>query len=144
MLVGTKYMLAHILNNTQMLWIASPFFPLTITPLKISILCFYRLVFPLYWFAVATYVISALCGMWLFAGFWVIIFQCTPWRAVYDFSLQPTANCVSFGNFVFIYEFLNACLDVAILTLPLLIVPTLQLSLRRKAQVLMVFFMGGL
>jgi hypothetical protein len=51
---------------------------------------------------------------------------------------------VEFGHFVFIYELLNACLDVAILALPALIVPRLQLSTRRKAQVLAMFLLGGL
>jgi hypothetical protein len=90
--------------------------------------------------------LTALCALWWFAGFWVILFQCTPIRAVYDFSpaIQAKARCVEFGHFVFIYELLNACLDVTILALPALIVPRLQLSTRRKAQVLAMFLLGGL
>lgn len=128
----------------QALWIATPIFPLTITPVKISILCFYRRVFPLYWVAISTYVLTSLCVLWLLSGFWVTIFQCTPWRAVFDFSLQPTAHCISFGTFVFVYELLNGCLDVAILAIPAIIVPKLCLGTRRKIQVLMVFFTGAL
>jgi len=129
-----------------MLYVASPFLPLTITPLKISILCFYRSVFPLRWFRTATYILTTLCVLWLFSGFWVTIFQCTPVRAVYDFSpsAQLNAKCLDFGQFVFIYELLNACIDVAILALPAFVVPGLHLPLRQRIQVMAIFLMGGL
>jgi hypothetical protein len=74
----------------------------------------------------------------------VTIFQCTPYRAVFDFSLKPIAKCLDFGTFVFVYELLNASIDVTILVLPVLVIPKLQLKLRQKIQVLMIFFMGGL
>jgi hypothetical protein len=133
-------------NGIQILWVASHIWPLSITPLKISILCFYRSVFPLPWFKSATYILTTLCVMWWFSGFWVILFQCSPVRAVYDYSpsVQAKARCVQFGHFVFFYELLNACLDVAILALPALVIPKLQLSFRRKVQVMLIFLMGGL
>jgi multisubunit Na+/H+ antiporter MnhE subunit len=101
-------------------------------------------VFPLPWFEIATHVITGVCVLWLFSGFWVTIFQCTPYRAVFDFSLKPIAKCLDFGTFVFVYELLNASIDVTILVLPVLVIPKLQLKLRQKIQVLMIFFMGGL
>lgn len=87
---------------------------------------------------------SALCGAWLFTGFWVIIFQCQPPRAVYDLKLAPKAHCVSFGPFVFVYELINALIDVCILALPIFMVRKLQLQTRRKLQIMSVFLMGGL
>ena len=87
---------------------------------------------------------SAVCGLWLFSGFWVTIFQCRPVRAVYDHKLAAGAHCVSFGQFVFIYELLNALIDVCILALPVYMVRKLQLPTRRKLQVISIFLMGGL
>ncbi|PVI01492.1 hypothetical protein DM02DRAFT_613657 [Periconia macrospinosa] len=130
---------------TKLLFVASFFFPFTITPLKISILGFYRSVFPLEWFIRATYIVTTLCVLWLFSGFWTILFQCTPVRAVYDFSpaIQAKASCVKFGQFVFLTEILNSCLDVIILALPAFVVPSLHLSVRQRIQVMVVFLMGG-
>lgn len=120
--------------------------PPAITALKISILCFYKSIFSIPWFVNTTYVLMSICVLWLFSGFWVILFQCTPIRAVYDFSptVQANKHCVEFGQFVFFYELLNACIDVAILALPAFIVPRLQLSTPRKIQVMSIFLLGGL
>ncbi|KAI1576108.1 hypothetical protein PtrEW4_002296 [Pyrenophora tritici-repentis] len=130
---------------TKILWVASHVWPPAITALKISILCFYKSIFSIPWFVNTTYVLMSICVLWLFSGFWVILFQCTPIRAVYDFSptVQANKHCVEFGQFVFFYELLNACIDVAILALPAFIVPRLQLSTPRKIQVMSIFLLGG-
>jgi len=141
-----RQILLHISDAWQILWVASHVWPPAITALKISILCFYRSIFPIPWFIKTTYVLMSVCALWLFSGFWVILFQCTPIRAVYDFSpaVQANKHCVEFGQFVFFYELLNACIDVAILALPAFIVPRLQLSTPRKVQVMAIFLLGGL
>ena len=126
-----------------MLWISELFFPLTITPVKISILCFYRTIFSIGKFRLVTYTLSTICALWLFAGFWVVIFQCRPVRAVYDVTIVD-AHCIQFGPFVFIYELINALIDISILALPVFMVRRLQLQLRRKLQVMSMFLMGGL
>lgn len=91
-----------------------------------------------------TYAISTVCVLWLFAGFWVVIFQCRPVRAVYDVTLAATAHCIPFAPFVFTYELINALIDVFILVLPVVMVRKLKLQTRQKLQVMSVFLMGGL
>ena len=127
-----------------MMWVGEILFPLTITPIKISILCFYRRIFATPNFRRATCVMLVVCSLWLFSGFWVSVFQCQPARAVYDLKLAAGAHCVSFGQFVFIYELLNALIDVCILALPIFMVRKLQLPTRRKLQVIFIFLIGGL
>ncbi|KAI4263331.1 MAG: hypothetical protein L6R42_001521 [Xanthoria sp. 1 TBL-2021] len=136
--------IAGLLNDRQILWVAELFFPFTITCVKISILCFYRTIFSTRTFRRVTYAISAICAMWMFAGFWVIIFQCRPVRAVYDTSLAATADCFPFARFVFTYELTNALIDVSILVLPIYMVRQLQMETRQKLQVISIFAMGGL
>ena len=82
--------------------------------------------------------------MWLFAGFWVILFQCRPVRAVYDVKLAAEAHCFAFAPFVFTYELINALIDVSILALPIFMVPRLQMKPRRKLQVISIFLLGAL
>lgn len=82
--------------------------------------------------------------MWMFASFWVIIFQCRPVRAVYDPSIAATAECIPFARFVFTSELTNALIDVSILALPICMVRKLQMQTRQKLQVMFVFAIGGL
>ncbi|KAL8893469.1 MAG: hypothetical protein Q9192_005230 [Flavoplaca navasiana] len=136
--------IGDIQETLKILWVSELFFPFTITCVKISILCFYRTIFSTRTFRHVTYAISAICAMWMFAGFWVIIFQCRPVRAVYDTSLAATADCFPFARFVFTYELTNALIDVAILALPMYMVRKLQMQTRQKIQVMSIFAMGGL
>ncbi|KAL8904238.1 MAG: hypothetical protein Q9207_003398 [Kuettlingeria erythrocarpa] len=128
----------------KILWVSELFFPFTITCVKISILGFYRTIFSTRTFRLVTYAISAISVMWMFAGFWVTIFQCRPVRAVYDTSLAATADCFPFAPFVFTYELTNALIDVAISALPINMVRKLQMQTRQKVQVISIFAMGGL
>ena len=82
--------------------------------------------------------------MWAIAGIFAIIFQCTPIRAVYDFTLATKSYCFPFSRFFFTYELLNAVLDVAILAIPAFVIRNLQLSTGQKRRVASIFFLGGL
>ena len=132
------------LNNQKFLWVTELFFPLTITCVKLSVLCFYRTIFSTRNFRLITDAVSAVCVMWMLATCWVVVFQCRPIRAVYNPSLAATADCVSFAWFVFTSELTNALIDVSILALPIYMVRKLQMKTRRKIQVISVFAMGGL
>lgn len=132
-------------KESQILWILNLFFPLTITPIKISVLSYCRLIFSTPRFKKATYVITALCVAWFIAGFPVIIFECTPYYAVYNLTVQAiTGYCFPFGNFVLTYELLNSLLDISILVLPVSMIRKLQLPLKRKIKVSAVFLLGRL
>lgn len=126
------------------MWAGEILFPLTITPIKISILCFYGRIFSTPNFRRAIRCMSAVCILWLITGFWVTLFQCRPARAVYDLKLAAGAHCVAYGQFVFIYTLLNALIDACILALPVFMVRKLQLPTRRKLQVISIFLTGGL
>lgn len=129
---------------SKILWIAEIVFVLTITPVKISVLCFYRNAFSTPRFRRATYYMSALCVAWLISGFWVTIFQCRPVRAVYDLKAAAGAHCISFKNFAFAHEVINTLTDICILALPLFMIRKLQLPTRRKVQLVSIFLTGGL
>lgn len=128
----------------QIVWIATFFFPVSITATKISILCFYRSIFAIRPFRIATHCITVLCVLWCIFGLFFIAFQCKPIKAAYDLRLAPTAQCFPYGSFVLGLELSNVILDVAILALPVFVVSTLHLGTRRKMLLASIFLLGGL
>ncbi|KAJ9134308.1 Cfem domain containing protein [Pleurostoma richardsiae] len=110
---------------------------------KISILLFYLRIFPRKPIRIATWVLIGLNAGYLIAFEVVSIFQCDPlegaWRA-WDGSV--TAKCRDINLQGWAAAGCNIVLDLAMLILPLPELYKLNLSLKKKLQVLLMFSLG--
>ncbi|PQE18673.1 integral membrane protein [Rutstroemia sp. NJR-2017a BVV2] len=72
-------------------------------------------------------------------------FGCKPIIAAYDLTLRlkPTTRCFPYGPIVLVFELPNAILDAVILILPIFIIHTLHLPLRKKLLLVLLFWTGG-
>lgn len=113
----------------------------TIAMIKVSILCFYRRIFPLRW---PKY---TLVGLGLFVSGYGIaqlfgdIFQCVPLRKMWI----PTApgRCINLEALIIAGGVINIITDFVILGLPMPLLWHLKIPARKKRQLSIVFSIGG-
>ena len=138
--------LADHVNNkyVQLLYAAELLFVWCITLAKVSILALYASIFTTRRFRRAKEIVLILCLAWcitMTAGF---IVQCTPLREAWN-PLRLTENkCVLLGIFVLIEELTNVMLDITILVLPISVIRNLQLPVRQRWTLSLIFLLGGL
>ena len=75
------------------------------------------------------------------AGF---IAQCAPLREAWNPLRLTEKKCVFLGIFVLIEELTNVMLDIAILVLPISVIQHIQLPVRQKWTLSLIFLLGGL
>lgn len=92
------------------------------------------------------WVLVVLCVLWAVICLFVVIFQCSPIHAEWDFILVllGKAKCVPITRLIFSFEIINVLLDVFILCLPIYMIKQLKLPTRRKIVVGSIFLLGGL
>ncbi|ERF71789.1 hypothetical protein EPUS_01704 [Endocarpon pusillum Z07020] len=127
------------------LYIGGIIFVITITVVKISILCFYRTIFAISRFRKLTWVVGVVCIIWLLVGLPIIIFQCSPIQAAWRFELHATgeAKCNSMPPAFFGLEIANVVVDIMILCLPIYMIRRLQMTAAKKRSVIAIFLVGG-
>ena len=130
----------------QNLYIGGIIFVITITVVKISILCFYRTIFAVPRFRKLTWVAGVVCVIWLLVGLPIIIFQCSPIQAAWRWELHATgvAKCNSMPPALFGLEIANVVVDIMILCLPIYMIQRLQMTAAKKRSVVAIFLVGGL
>ncbi|KAI0182727.1 hypothetical protein EV127DRAFT_457975 [Xylaria flabelliformis] len=112
---------------------------------QLSILAFYRRVFAksssvTQKGSIIMMVVVVLFGI---ANTLAIIFQCTPIPFFWSgWSGEVRGSCININLFSWIRAAVEIAVDIAILSLPLRDISKLQLSWRKKAQVLLVFVLG--
>jgi hypothetical protein len=74
----------------------------------------------------------------------VSIFGCSPINGAWDLNAMTTAQCIDKKRFFLAASITNVCMDLAILLLPVRIVVPLQMAVRQKMEVLLLFAVGGL
>lgn len=74
----------------------------------------------------------------------ISIFGCKPIAASWDLRLLPAAKCVDTLTKYMALSVLNIIIDVFTLVLPIPVVIPLQMSLRQKLSIILVFATGGL
>lgn len=131
------------MRHPKCLWVSTFFFPLSFTATKISILYFYRSIFTIRPFRLATHVVMILCLMWCVFVLFFMAFKC-PIKATWDSRMALTAQCFPYGSFALGAELSNLILDVAILAIPVFVVSSLHLETQRKVLVASIFLLGGL
>ncbi|OAL03063.1 hypothetical protein IQ06DRAFT_334538 [Phaeosphaeriaceae sp. SRC1lsM3a] len=120
--VGIKFQ--KIVYAGQMLWAAA------ITLVRVALLIFYRRLFPLPNFLLANSIMLGICASWWISNF-VATLLTYKWSAASQTSINYPAFLLS--NAV-----INMVLDIATLCLPLAVIRTLHVSLRKK------FMVGGI
>lgn len=131
------------MRNPKCLWISTFFFPLSFTATKISILLFYRSIFVVQPFRLATHIVMGLCTLWCVFVLCFMAVKC-PIKAAWDSRLALTAQCFPYGSFALGAELSNLVLDVAILAIPVCVVRSLHLGTQQKVLVSSIFLLGGL
>ncbi len=130
----------------QDLYIGGIIFVVTITVVKISVLCFYRTIFAVPKFRKLTWVVGVVCIIWLLVALPIIIFQCNPVQAAWRLELYASgvAKCKSMPPALFGLEIANVVVDIVILCLPIYMIQRLQMTAAKKRSVVAIFLVGGL
>jgi hypothetical protein len=130
----------------QYLFIEEILFALTITIVKISILCFYRTNFPVPKFGLLTWTVGVVCIVWLLISLFITIFHRNPIQGAWDVSLRATgvAKCLSMAAALFGLGIANVVNDILILALPISMVQQPQMKTSKKITIIAIFLMGGL
>ncbi|RMZ69597.1 integral membrane [Pyrenophora seminiperda CCB06] len=108
---------------------------------KLSIISSYLRLFPDKRFRVWMYILAFLIvGLWV-AGVFVTIFQCTPVRGAWDFTIEGR-RCINYVTYLYASSAVNVATDIVLCILPLPHLWRLQLPLRERV-VLCVLLAGG-
>ncbi|KAK8863382.1 hypothetical protein PGQ11_009617 [Apiospora arundinis] len=136
--------LEELVNLAKRVFAMEIVFGCGITSIKLSILWLYR-----HLFAIKTNVQRAIHGVaavaiaWLIGTTLAIVFQCRPISAYWE-TVVSSEFCSENSKVLLGYEMTNLFIDVAILCIPLAVVPRLQLATTKKASVTTVFLLGAL
>lgn len=128
----------------QFMLVGNVFYALAIAFTKLSIVASYLHIFSpsgvMCWLMWATAAVTA--GL-LVASVPATVFQCRPVAAAWDFSL-PRDGCYTFVNFLYASTAINTATDLVLCIAPLPYFWRLQLPVRQKVLVSVLFFLGGL
>ncbi|KAI9885279.1 MAG: Suppressor of Sensor Kinase (SLN1) [Watsoniomyces obsoletus] len=134
---------AEVQNTMRSHFTLTLIYTASITTIKLSILSLYYRLFAtrtniFRWAVFATAGLTIAIGT---SGFFALLFQCRPVRAVW--IKFPNAKCLNKKDLTVVPGILNIITDFAILVLPLPIIWNLQIARWRKAALTGVFGLGG-
>ncbi|MCJ1235776.1 hypothetical protein MMC14_003747 [Varicellaria rhodocarpa] len=118
-------------------------YSITLPLIKISILLFYRQLFPGRGIRIATNSIIASVIVWGFVVFFGSIFSCHPISGFWNKALDPPPTCISSKALAIGISSYNIATDIIILCLPIGKVWNLQMSMQSKVAVSGIFLLGG-
>ena len=105
-----------------------------------SILCFYRRIFPQRWFKYTLVGLGLFVSLYNIAAFFGDIFQCVPLRKLWNPAVPGT--CFNYEALIIASGVLNVVTDFAILGLPMPLLWRLEAPTRRKRLLSIVFSFG--
>jgi len=123
------------------LYISAMFYAPTNTCLRIGILFYYRRIFAIPRFYRLAMILIICCVIWFIPAFLVEIFTCYPLATDWDPNVH--GKCLHYTLFWIIIMPFEVALDTAILALPVREVINLQMPIRRKILVSLIFLLGG-
>jgi hypothetical protein len=140
-----RFIKAAYVNHSylKLFWAGELFYCTTLAFTRISILLFYLRIFQACWYrrlAIALVVFAAIFA--LISNF-VIIFQCKPIRAIWDFTI-PRSNCINLSAFAFSNAGIGIAQDLTILFMPIPQLLQLQMNLTKKLNLIVLFSLGSL
>jgi hypothetical protein len=109
---------------------------------KLSILLFYRRVFPSRNFHRILWAVGAFILAYSITSSMVNLLQCLPIEANWNPELAATAKCVHFGTELIAISTINAVTDLALLILPMPMLWGLHTSRNKKIQLMVIFALG--
>ena len=128
--------------DPQLYDLASVMTVLVIACAKLSVLSLYYRVFVIKAFRDWTVVIGVVCLLWGIIIAFTTTFNCTPVSASWE--IPSVGHCISYSLLVVMAEALNCVQDLIIVCMPIGVIRHLQLSLRKKILLVVVFPLGGL
>lgn len=117
-------------------------YSITLSATKISILLFYREIFPGHRFAIVTNIVGAFVIAMGVASTLVSIFSCNPVEGFWDLTIP--SKCIDTRMFFIGSSVPNITSDVVILMLPMRKIWHLQMQFKQKLIVSGLFLLGGL
>ena len=111
---------------------------------KISILCLYLRLSPLRWFRILVWILLGIVISYAVIYNLISLFGCRPVAASWDLSLLGNAKCLDQLTKYMALSILNIIIDVFELVLPIPVVVPLQMSMRQKLSICLVFATGAL
>ncbi|KAJ2981760.1 hypothetical protein NUW58_g6603 [Xylaria curta] len=113
--------------------------------IKLSVLAFYRRIFPTQVVRTGTKIIGAACIAWFIPIIILDFVQCIPLEAFWFLELRalPTTKCIDPFQSFFGNSIANTIVDFLTLALPIHEVVKLQITTRRKINIAFVFLLGG-
>lgn len=111
--------------------------------IKISILLFYRRLFIVKSFAIASAIMIGVVAAWTAAFEAAMIAQCSPPRLFWElFEIDYTPHCINVQMMYLGLAASDLILDVTVLAFPIPMVIFLQLPWRKKIAILDIFLLG--
>ncbi|KAL9602216.1 MAG: hypothetical protein Q9219_001940 [cf. Caloplaca sp. 3 TL-2023] len=144
-----RHFLAVGVQNTQtymkLLYSFQIVYAFTLTAIRLSILLFYRRLFPAEsttarW-RVFLYICAFLVFGFFFAGLGAVIFMCTP--ISYFWTRAGNGHCINVQALLYFTATLTIVADISILLLPIPIVWNLQMEKSKRIGVIGIFLLGG-
>ena len=124
-----------------MSYASTPFAISTVATAKLSILSLYRRLFSTHFFQLASLIVGVFVIIYWIISVLGFIFLCIPIQAAWQKT--PGSKCVDDGAFFLGLELLNCVLDLTMLWLALKVVRGLQLQLKQKIGLAMIFMLGS-
>ncbi|KAF7587861.1 hypothetical protein BBP40_006630 [Aspergillus hancockii] len=118
-----------------------PLYAIDVTLVKMSILVFYRRLFPTAPFQRINVGVIIFCIIWFVVAIIGDILYCIPVRQFWDATAH--GSCFNFPIYFLAMELVDLLLDVVIIGLPMKTILGLQLSLRKRLALLGVFLLGA-
>ena len=123
-------------------WIGTCAYLVALSATKVSILLFYKSIFPGSGFHLRLKLVGAFVVAWAITFIFANTFACKPISGSWNVTLPST--CIDRSGELIGQSVLNILADLAILCLPMRPVWRLQLPPRQKVAVLGMFLLGGL
>ncbi len=124
-----------------MSYVGNPFAISTVATAKLSILCLYRRIFSTPSFRINSLIIGLFVVAYWITSMLGMLLQCIPVQGIWQKT--PSSKCIDSNAFFLGLELLNCILDVAMLCLALKVIRGLQVPMKQKIALAMVFLLGS-
>jgi hypothetical protein len=129
-------------NLSQFFYLSQLFYVVIISFAKFSILLFYLHIFPNPRFRLWVKITIAWLGCKFFAFLMAVLFSCVPVNGLWNVTIP--AKCINTTGIVYAGAGLSIFDDIWIILLPIPVLKSLNLSLRKRGTLIFMFAMGSL
>ena len=122
--------------------VTTSLYTVAIAIVKISVLLFYRRIFPSPCFCIVLRIVGGFIMCYSLVQVLLFIFQCRPVRGAWDPFVK--AECVHVEEVFIVMSAFNFLTGITILCLPVPLIWRLQVSTKIRMQLTSIFILGGL